>query len=219
MVAPTEDNTLVVGFAGKAKQYAEVETNLFREMDAGISLAPGISPRLLAFQEDSNGQVSGFVMDGLPFMSLRKLPAWATPNFNYTLLGVSFLVFLGVLLRRFFQRAAIRTMPAADRGALRAAVLASAANWLALIGGAVVLTAVGDRMFSEIPTLFKLWLVLPILAFAAGLYLLYRSFGVWARGLLAGFWARARYTLVTLCAVFMCWFYWFWNILGFQYMA
>jgi hypothetical protein len=28
-----------------------------------------------------------------------------------------------------------------------------------------------------------------------------------------------RYTVVALCALFMCWFYWYWNILGFQYLA
>jgi len=218
-IAATPDNTLILGFAGKAKQYAEVEPNLFRELNPGISLVAGISPRLLAFQEDASGNVTGFVMEGLPFMSLRKLPAWETPNFNYLLLGLSFLVFLGVLLRRFYQRAAIRSLVTADRGAVRAAVWASGANWLTLIAGVVVLTAVQDRIFGEIPLLLKLWLVLPILATVAGLWLAFRTIGVWAGGRLAGTWARLRYTLVALCALFMCWFYWFWNILGWQYLG
>jgi hypothetical protein len=158
-------------------------------------------------------------MEGLPFMSLRKLPAWETPNFNYLLLGLSFLVFLGVLLRRFFQRATIRAMAPADRGALRAAVWASGANWLTLIAGVVVISVLKDRLFSEVPLLFKLWLVLPILATLAGLWLLFRTIGVWANGRLASGWARLRYTVVTLCALCLCWFYWFWNILGFQYLG
>jgi len=65
--------------------------------------------------------------------------------------------------------------------------------------------------------LFKLWLVLPIVAFIAGLYLAYRTYAVWKQGLLAGSWARVRYTLVAVSALCMCWFYWYWNILGFQY--
>jgi len=89
---------------------------------------------------------------------------------------------------------------------------------LVLIAGAAVMTAVGDRMFIEIPLAFKLWLVLPIVATLAGLYLLYRTIGVWTGSLLAGFWARFRHTIITLCALFMCWFYYFWNILGFQYL-
>ncbi len=216
-VAPTANNTLMVAFAGKTKEYAEVEKNLFRETSPLVGLAPGISPRLIAFQENDQGAITGFIMDGLPFMSLRKLPAHATGNFNFTLLGLAMLVFLGVLLRRFFQRRELKALPAADRSAIGAATLASAANVLVLVVGVIVISAVSDQLFGGIPFLFKLWLVFPIIAFLAGLYLLYRCIGVWRQGLLAGKWARVRYTIVALSAVFMCWFYWFWNILGFQY--
>ena len=216
-VVPTKDNTLMVGLFGKAKQYVEVGDNLFREQSSGISMVPGLSPRLLAFQENDQGQVTGFVMDGLPFMSLRKLAAYETPGFNLSLLGFSMLVFLLVLLRRFFQRSAIRAMPAADQSALRAAVYASASYWLVLITGAIVISAVKNQIYSEIPLLVKLWLVLPVIATLAGLFLLFKTIGVWRQGLLSGLWARIRYTIVTLCALFMCWFYFFWNILGWQY--
>ena len=217
-VAPTEDDTLVISFGDKAKQYAEVEENLFRALDPNISLIGGFSPRLLAFQENADGEVTGMVLDGLPFMSLRKLPVYHTTPFNLALLGFALLVFLGVLLRRFYQRAAIHGLRAADRRAVHAAVWAAAANWLVLVAGAVVISIVADQMFTRIPLLFKLWLVLPILAFVAGLWLLYRTWGVWKDGLLGGTWARIRYSVVTLSALFMCWFYWYWNILGFQYL-
>jgi hypothetical protein len=135
------------------------------------------------------------------------------------LLGFSFLVFLFVLLRRFFQRAAIRSMPAKDRGAIGASVLTAAANWLVLIVGVIVISVVQDRIYSEIPLLLKAWLVLPVIATLAGLYLAFRTIGVWRGGLLAGTWARLRYSVIALCGLFMCWFYWFWNILGWQYLA
>jgi len=61
--------------------------------------------------------------------------------------------------------------------------------------------------------------VLPIVAFAAGLYHAFKLVVVWKDGLLAGSWARIRYAFVTFAALFMCWFYYFWNILGFQYMT
>jgi len=216
-VAPTEDDTLMVAFAGKVKQYAEVDDNLFRELSPNIALAPGISPRLLAFQENSQGAITGFVMDGLPFMSLRKLPFYATKNFNLVLLGFSMLVFLWVLLRRFFQRQAFRAMPVADRSAQRAAVYTAAANVLVLVAGVVVITKAMESLATGIPLVFKLWLVLPILATLAGLYLAWRTVAVWRQGLLPGLWARLRYSVITLCALFMCWFYFFWNILGWQY--
>ncbi|MGA8204338.1 MAG: serine hydrolase domain-containing protein [Woeseiaceae bacterium] len=216
-VAPTADNTLVVSFGGGAKQYAEVGDNLFQELTPEISLVAGISPRLLAFQQDDSGAITGFVMDGLPFMSLRKLPMYATPNFNLSLLGLSMLVFLLVALRRWYQRAAIRTLAPADKSAVNAGFYAAAANLLVVIAGVIVISIEKDSLFTGIPLLFKLWLILPIIATVAGLYLLYCAVLAWREGLLAGKWARLRYTFVTVCALFMCWFYYFWNILGFQY--
>jgi hypothetical protein len=217
-VAPTADNTLVVSFSGTAKQYVEVEENLFRELSPNISLIAGISPRQVAFQENDDGEISGFVMDGLPFMSLRKLPLLATPAFNFPLLGFSMLVFVAVVAGRWYQRAAIRTKAAADRVALNSAFLAAAANLVVVITAVIVLAIVQDVLFTEIPTLFKIWLVVPIVATVAGLYLLFRSVLVWRYGVLSGNWARMRFTVVTVCALFMCWFYYYWNILGFQYL-
>jgi hypothetical protein len=216
-VAPTADDTLMVAFSGNAKQYAEIEDNLFRELNPGMSLIAGFSPRLLAFQQNDAGEITGFVLDGLPFMSLRKLPAYATPSFNFALLGFSLLVMLLVVLRRFYQRKEIKALAAGDRTAVNAAVYASSAHLLTLVIGAIVLTIVQDKLFTGIPLLFKLWLILPIVATLAGLYLLYRTVLVWNQGQLAGIWARLRYTIVNLCVLFICWFYYFWNILGFQY--
>ncbi|MDH4109556.1 MAG: beta-lactamase family protein [Gammaproteobacteria bacterium] len=216
-VAPTKDDTLVVSFGGGAKQYVEVGENLFREQTPGLALIAGIAPAYIAFQEDEGGAISGFVMDGLPFMSLRKLSIVATPSFNYALLGLSMLIFVAVVARRWYQRASIRQQGPGDRGATRAAFLAALANLLVVVTGVVVISIVKDDMFTRIPTLFKAWLVVPIIATAAGLYLLYSTALVWQRSALAGVWARVRYSIVAACALFMCWFYYYWNILGFQY--
>ena len=216
-IAPTADDTLALSLGGSAKQYVEIEENLFQELSPNFSILGAMSPRLMAFQEDESGAVTGFVLDGLPFMSLRKLAFYETPNFNFTLLAIALLILLGVVLRRFYQRKAIGEMSKEDRTALDSALYAALANLLVVIAGAIVLSVVGDRLGGEIPTLFKLWLVLPIVATLAGLYLLFRTFGVWRQKLLGTGWARGRFTVVALSALFMCWFYFFWNILGFQY--
>lgn len=218
-VAPTEDDTLLVAFGGGAKQYVEVEEHLFRELNPAVSLVSGISPALIAFQEDANGNITGFVMDGLPFMSLRRLPLLATPNFNFTLLGFSVIVFLGVVLGRWYRRKVIKALPSAENATVNAAFYASLANVLVLVLGAIVLVAVGDSLFSGIPFVFKLWLVTPVIAFAAGFYLLYRNVLAWQRGLFEGVWPRIRLTIVTFCALFMSWFYFYWNLLGWQYLT
>ncbi|WP_405233107.1 serine hydrolase domain-containing protein [Lentisalinibacter salinarum] len=216
-VAPTEEGTLVVALGDGAKQYVEVEENLFRQLNPDIALLGGVSPALMAFQENEEGEITGFVLDGLPFMSLRRLSLAATPSFNFTLLGLSVLLFLGVVARRWYARSVLRSWSPEDRSAYLAAFRVSAVNLLTLVAGGIVLAAVGDSLFSGIPFLFKAWLVLPLLATLAGLYLLYRTVQVWSGGTLAGVWARIRYTVVAVCALFMCWFYWYWNILGFQY--
>lgn len=218
-VAPTKDNTLLVAFAGKSKQYVEVEENLFRELDSSLTLLPVISPRLVAFQQNEKGDITGFVLDGLPFMSARKLPVYATPNFNYSLLGFSLLVFLLVALRRFYQRREFAALPDADRSALKASFYTSLTHLLVVVSGAIVVSVIADNLIDGFPILFKVWLVLPILATIASFYLLYRTYGVWKDALLSGIWARIRYSVVTLAALFMAWFFYYWNILGFQYLA
>lgn len=172
----------------------------------------------MAFQENGAGEITGLTIDGLPFMSLRKLPFYATSKFSKNLLGVSMLVFLLALLRRFFQRATLKSLPAKDRSAINAVVYASAANLFFLVASLIVIPMVIGRLVGEIPLLLKLWLVLPIIATLTAVYLLYRTYGVWKQALLSGTWARIRFTFITLCALFMCWFYYYWNILGFQYL-
>jgi len=103
-VKPTSQNTLVISNGSAAKQYVGIDTNLFRELDSNLTFGDGISPRLVAFQEDGDGRVTGFVMDEMPFMSLRKKPAYETMDVQKPLLAASFLVFLSVLLRAFYQR-------------------------------------------------------------------------------------------------------------------
>jgi CubicO group peptidase (beta-lactamase class C family) len=218
-VAPTEDNTLLVAFADGAKQYVEVEENLFRELDPNLSLIAGISPRLIAFQENDAGAITGFVFDGLPFMSARKLAFYETANFNFSLLGFSLLVFLAVVSRRWYQRRELARLSTYDRAAFNAAFYASLAHVVTLAVGAVVVSVVANDLINGFPPIFKAWLTLPIVSCLAGLYLLFYTIGVWKEKLFAGVWARIRFTFVTLSALFMAWFYYFWNILGFQYMV
>ena len=89
---------------------------------------------------------------------------------------------------------------------------------LVAITAAVVLMIVKDQLFTGIPLLFKVWLILPIIAVIAAAYLLYRTIQVWRQRLLPDTWARVRITLVAACALFTTWFFYYWNILGFQYL-
>jgi len=215
-VKPTSQNTLVISNGSAAKQYVEIDTNLFRELDSNLTFGDGMNPRLVAFQEDDDGRVTGFVMDEMPFMSLRRKSAYETMEVQKPLLAVSFLVFIAVLLRAFYQRRSVIQLSSQERTSLRAAVHASAAHILVLLTGIWVIESVVPRLRVQVPLSFKLALILPIAASTASLWLLYRAVLVWHQRQFTGVFARLRYAGVAVCAVFMSWFYYYWNILGFQ---
>ena len=218
-VAPSGENTLILMGMGGAKQYVEVGENLFQEQDSKVSLSPGLAPRLLGFQENEAGEITGFVLDGLPFMSTYKAAFYQTGNFSLTLLALSLIVFLAVILRRLYQRAAFRALPDAERKVQRAAALVAIVNVLVLVIGVIVIATALDNLFGEVPTALKLFLWLPFLVVLAELYMLQQTFMVWKDGLLTGAFARLRYTAVALAGLFMCWFYWYWNLIGPQYLV
>lgn len=209
-VQPTEDNTLVVDLMGDVTRYAEIDKNLFQAVGGADKLA---------FQENADGEITGFVLDGMVFMSTFKTPFYYTGGFNFPLFGLSMLVFLGVILRMAYQRSGYQALSQDDKIVTRASIIVAAANLGTIILGAIVLMAVADDIFTYIPMLFKLWLIMPIIATLAGLYHAYTAVTVWKGDLLGSLWARIRYSIVTAGALFMCWFYYFWNILGFQYFS
>ena len=209
-VQGTAENTLVVVLGGKVRQYAEIDKNLFQNINGTDKIA---------FQENDKGEITGFVLDGLPFMSTFKAPFYYTSGFNYAFLGFSIVVFIGVMLRMVYQWSSYRALSGADKTAARAAMIVAVVNLLAFVMGGLVMVIIGDQISAKIPLLFKIWLTLPIVVVFAGLYNIYYGILVWKNDLCRGFWDRIRYSIVTICALFMCWFYIFWNLLGFQYYA
>ncbi len=203
-VAPNADDELMIG----ESRYVEIEKNLFRNIENGD---------LVAFQEDDQGSIVGFVQDGWPIQSMYKAGTLANRNLTFILLGISAVVLLAVVLRGFYQRDKFKAMQPADRGATRAAFWAAAGHLFAWVFGAITIISVGDQLMSRIPTMLTIWLIFPIVATLLSLYLLYQTVNVWRGALLTGVFARVRYSIVAVAALFMAWFYYFWNILGFNY--
>jgi hypothetical protein len=177
----------------------------------------GLAPEYLAFQEDDDGGVTGFVMSDLPFMSLRRLPLADSPTFNLWALGLSLLVFLAALASHWMRRSERSALDPRSRSAARTAALTAGTHLFVLASGAMVVAVYGQTFFSRIPTAFAVWLVLPLLAVAVSALLVLRTVQVWRTPLLGGFAARTRLTCVTVGALFMTWFYAHWNLLGWQY--
>ncbi len=207
-VRQTADNTLIVSLGDQIDQYAEIDHNLFQSVNG---------QEQIAFQEDKDGNITGMILGGLPFMSTFKAPIYYKSNFNFFLIGLSLFVFIAVILRRLYQKTEYQLLVGDSKKAARAALISSVINVLTVLLVGIVLAVVGTQMFYQIPLLFKLWLFFPILVLIAGIYLSFQTFKVWKNSLFTGFWSRFRYSFVAACSLFMCWFYFFWNILGFQY--
>jgi CubicO group peptidase (beta-lactamase class C family) len=205
-VSAMPDNTLMIG----PQRYVEVETNLFREVDGN---------ERIAFQENEQGEISGMVIDGMGVMQFYRTPFYETPAFTGLLVGLSLFLMVGILLRLGYQWSSYRALAGAEKSARRASVLVAVFNIpffvLMVIGASGGLAAL---MYS-VPTPIKLALVFPILATAAALYHLYQSTRVWSAPLFGGVAARVGYSIVTLAALALAWFYWHWNLLGFQYYS
>jgi len=203
-VAPDGQGGLLIG----EHHYVEIGDKLFRNVENGD---------LVAFQENSQGDITGYVPDGWSPLSMYKARGYANMNLSFGLIGLAIIVFLAVFFRYLYQRERLQAMSVSERSAYRATVFAATSHLWVLILGGIVAVAVGDQLMARIPLLFKFWLIFPIIASLASLYLLYQTTLVWKNGLLAGKFVRIRYSIVCLCALYMTWFYYFWNILGFKY--
>lgn len=215
-VTPTANNTLAFSIGGATKQYVEVEENLFRELDSNLTFGGGMSPRLIAFQENAAGDVTGFILDEWPFMSLRKKPAYETMRVQKAMMIVCLVTFLGMVLRALLQHSTASQRSANERRATRVALATIAAHGGVLLAAIWVMQGLVGQLRAEIPLSFKLVLVLPIVATVASLILLYQCVLVWQQSQFSGVVPRVYYSLTAACAAYLVWFYYYWNILGFQ---
>lgn len=216
VVEATDNNTLMVPYWDEV---VEIDKNLFQQVDGD---------RQIAFQENEQGEITGFVHDAMPFLSSFRTPFYFSGTFNFLMLGLVGLMYIGVILRnilrsvvgRFIKRISLRSLSPSEKKVLRISLLTVVANLLAIGLGVVVTTVYAEGLVTtEIPVQITLWLWLPMLAFLLGVYHLYCARQVWKHGLLGGILARVGYSAAAAGSLFICWFYYFWNILGFQYFS
>ena len=122
-VVLTPENTLIIVLGPFGGEYAEIDHNLFQLVDGYEKVA---------FQENEAGEIIGFVFDGLTFMSTYKASFYSSANFNFTLLGLSLLIMIGVVLRRIYQWAAFKALASNEKKVANAAFYASVANYFSV---------------------------------------------------------------------------------------
>lgn len=205
-VVPMPDNTLMIG----ATRYVEVDKNLFRDVD---------SYDQIAFQEDENGNITGMAQDGLGVNQYFRAPFYETMSFTSTMIGLSILVFLGVFLRLGYQWRTFRELAGPEKNAQRVSIAVASINILFLVVLGITVSGGIQPLMYEIPTIFKVGLILPLLGLIVTGYQLYITVQIWRDGMLAGVGARIRYSIVAAAGLFFVWFYYYWNLLGFNYYS
>jgi hypothetical protein len=215
-LAPGPDNSLLMDLGPKGVlRLVQVEPGLFESAEPERATPL----RRIAFLEGDNGAVRGLVAEGIPFMEAYRAEFYLTRSFNLWLLTLAMLAFVGSWLRYVYGRQAYRALPALDRRALRASLLLSATALGTFILGGLVMALSSAALMHEIPTLIKAWLWLPVLCAVAAVYHLAWSWVVWRHACLEGFWARLRFSAVSVAGLALVWFFWFWNLYPFQYVA
>jgi hypothetical protein len=153
----------------------------------------------------------------LPFMPTERAPWYDQALVWLTALGVIFLASLGALASTYYRRREIRTMPPAERRAIRAAALTAfwAIATFAVLGGVLAVTGI-DGLLERVPTALRVGLVMPLVFVALTIYLLVITFGAWRHR----FWTLGRrigYSGMALAAILLCAFFWQWNLLGWRF--
>lgn len=203
-VTPMPDNTLLIDDT----RYVEEAPNLFRAVDDYARIA---------FQEDASGKIVGMVVDGVGVNQSYPAPFYETAPFTIGLLGLAVIVFSAVFLRLAYQWRAFKATTGTEYKAQLASIAVAGANLLFFIVLLLTVSKGINVLVYEIPTVFRVGLVFPLLAAGASFYHLYLSGLVWREGLFKTMGARIRYSIVTLLGLALVWFYYFWNFLGFQY--
>jgi hypothetical protein len=205
-VTATPDNTLVIpGLLGDVKQYVEVAPGVVREAHGD---------RTIAFVEDGKGEVVGMVGQ-FAFIPFYKLHWYEASPFQFTLLGVSLLLFGIALVSALRHWKSDKAGPKGARWARLNLGALGALNLAFVAGFAGILTAGIDELIFALPKGLYAVLTLPLLGLALAAVAVVLLVGVWREG----YWTRTMRLLHTggvFAAIAFVWFLNYWNLLGYK---
>lgn len=216
-VQPTEDGLLrVTGVLGPTPTYwVERAPNVFSPVGGELPASA-----TLMFEEGETGdQIEYLYFEQSAYI---KQPLYASPAFNYALLGLSVLFFVtmviavptATLTHRRYRQTAPQQIPAHPRGARTARWLAwllALFNLIFLIGFFITVSDLNNVIFGLPPTLEALLLV-PWLSAVLSFIVVVFAVLAWLRHYWT-LWGRVFYTLFALTTLAYLWFLRFWNFL------
>ncbi|HEY6549423.1 MAG TPA: serine hydrolase domain-containing protein, partial [Vicinamibacteria bacterium] len=204
-VTPTKEDTLVIpGLLRDTAQYVEVAPAVFREVNGD---------KTVAFIE-KDGQVVGMVGQ-FAFIPFYKLRWYESSPFQFTLLGLCFLLFLIALVSGLRNWKRDKEGPASARLARRNLAVVGALNLVFLVGFVSILGAGLDELIFALPRSLYAVLTLPLIALVLTLLAAVLAVRVWRES----YWTRGSRVLHTAgvaAALAFVWCLSYWNLLGYR---
>jgi CubicO group peptidase (beta-lactamase class C family) len=202
------DNKLSLGSGSEQQLYREIGLNLFQH-EGGTEQ--------IGFRTDDSGKVTHMLLGLVPEMPLERTPLLDQNKFWLIVLGVLGLIFITALLGLIFSRRKIKAMTLSEKWAIR--LSAGTAGWALLSFVTIFMVIMSmDTMqkLSGISLSLTLSLTMPVILVGLTLALLVSAVLVWKNKYWTAF-KRVHYTLVALSAVMMTLFFYYWNLLGWQF--
>ncbi|MGF1457207.1 MAG: serine hydrolase domain-containing protein [Alphaproteobacteria bacterium] len=207
MIVPFTDGRLLLtalGAGTRARQFVEVEPDLFRQVDG---------EEQIAFGRNTAGRIDRLFIGNAPLVAFDKLPWWETGVVHQIVLGFGYLIIFGTLIGSIWGLPKWFAMGIGEKLSRLAVFGACALYGAFLIGGLIILIQSGSLLLRDVPEDLVPVMNLPVgAAGLTGLAVLL-LIPVW----FGGFWSffgRLRHTVVvlTLTAVGLSLTYW--NLMG-----
>jgi CubicO group peptidase (beta-lactamase class C family) len=202
------DNRLFIGSGAEQQVFEPIGPDVFQQV--------GGTERI-GFRTDESGKVTHLLLDFLPSMPLERTQLLDQTTFWLPLLGISAVLFITVLTGFFYRRREINVMPKAQKWAVR--LSAATAVWaLATCVATLVVVMNMDLLvrLSRITLSLNLYLFMPIILVGLTLAMIVMSVIAWKNK----YWTvlkRVHFTLVALSAGILSLFFYYWNLLGWQF--
>lgn len=197
-----------MGSGSEQQLYRAIGPNLF-QLEGGTDQ--------IGFLTDESGKVTHMLLDMAPEMPLERTPLLDQSKFWLILLGVVGFIFITALPGPLFFRRRFKAMTPPEKRAIR--LSAGTAGWalLSFITLFMVIMSMDImQKLSGISPLLSVSLVMPIIMAGLTLAMLISAILVWINKYWTAF-KRVHYTLVTLSAVVLMIFFYYWNLLGWQF--
>ena len=190
-VAPTDHNTVVMGFGPFAYEYVEVKPDVFRRIDGG---------QMFAFTTAADGK--RYLLDplGVPFIGGYKLGGLETIQVLGLAGAFGLLCFIVAIVSALRNWRADAAAPDAARRARRVAALNALVNLVVCAAIGIALAILVKQPSGEFPWLFKVANVLAMLAVPLTVALLGFAAIAWRNGWWTRY-GRVQYTLIALGSV------------------